>query len=393
MKVAQVSTRFPPGPGGVERHVAELAPLLAARGHRVHVYTSDLYREFPWQRLPDTIPREAQTTFGSVHRLRVWSLPGELHYPFFRGLSAALARDRPELVHVHTYGTNQVAVARRHRRRFGTPFLLTAHFHPIWSIEGGRLRHRLRRFYDRRLAGPIVREASAVVVQTREEERLLRSLGFPLPRVEILPPGYRPLAEPPPGPRPFSDRFDLPGPFALFVGRLASNKGLLTLIDAFAEIAHEDPAGHLVLVGEDGGARPAVEARVRSLGLERRVHILGHVEDEPLLAAAYREARLTVLPSDYEAFGLVLLESLARGTPVVATRVGGIPEVVDDERAGLLVPPGSAPELARALHAVWTDRDLARRLGDYGRTQVVPRFTWESLADRLDALYREVVAR
>jgi len=230
-------------------------------------------------------------------------------------------------------------------------------------------------------------------VQTREEERLLRSLGFPLPRVEILPPGYRPLAEPPPGPRPFSDRFDLPGPFALFVGRLASNKGLLTLIDAFAEIAHEDPAGHLVLVGEDGGARPAVEARVRSLGLERRVHILGHVEDEPLLAAAYREARLTVLPSDYEAFGLVLLESLARGTPVVATRVGGIPEVVDDERAGLLVPPGSAPELARALHAVWTDRDLARRLGDYGRTQVVPRFTWESLADRLDALYREVVAR
>jgi glycosyltransferase involved in cell wall biosynthesis len=393
VKVAQVSTRYPPGPGGVERHVAELAPLLAARGHRVDVYTSDLYREFPWQRLPSAIPREATTTFGAIHRLRVWSPPGELHYPFFRGLSAALARDRPDLVHAHTYGTNQVAVARRHRRRFGTPFLLTAHFHPIWSIEGGWLRHRLRGFYDRRIAGPIVKAAAAVIVQSQEEERLVRSLGIPLPRLVVLPPGYRPLAEPPPGRSPFADHFELPGPFVLFVGRLASNKGLLRLTDAFADLAREDPASHLVLVGEDGGMRAAVEARVRSLGLERSVHLLGHIDDERLVAAAYREARLTVLPSDYEAFGLVLLESLARGTPVVATRVGGIPEVVEDGRAGLLVTPGSVPDLSRALRTLWTDRDLARRLGDYGRTEVVPRFTWEALADRLDALYREVVPR
>jgi alpha-maltose-1-phosphate synthase len=391
VKVAQVSTRYPPGPGGVERHVAELAPLLAARGHQVHVYTSDLYREFPWQHLPDTVPREAPTSFGAVHRLPVWSLPGELHYPFFRGLGTALARDRPDLVHAHTYGTNQVAVARRHRRRFGTPFLLTAHFHPIWSIEGGWLRHRIRGFYDRVIAGPIVKEAAAVIVQSREEERLLRSLRFPLPRVAIIPPGYRPLAEPPPGTKPFSERFDLPGPFVLFVGRLASNKGLLMLIDAFAELARDDPTGHLVVVGEDGGMRPAIEARVRSHDLGRRVHLLGHLDDERLVAAAYREARLTALPSDYEAFGLVLLESLARGTPVVATRVGGIPEVVEDGRAGLLVTPGSVFELTRALHALWADPDLARRFGDYGRTQVVPRFTWETLADRLDALYRELV--
>ena len=393
MKVALVSTRYPPGPGGVERHVAELAPRLAARGHRVDVYTSDLYREFPWQRLPATVPREAPTAFGAVHRLRVWSLPGELHYPFFRGLTAALARDRPDLVHAHTYGTNQVSVARRHRRRFGTPFVLTAHFHPIWSIEGGWTRHRLRAFYDRRIAGGVVKEAAAVVVQTREEERLLRSLRLPLPRVLIVPPGYSPLPAPVPGSGRFSDRFHLSGPFVLFVGRLASNKGLRTLVEAFAPLAHDDPTAQLVLVGEDGGARAAVEARVRSLGLERRVHLLGHLEDEQLLAAAYREARLSVLPSDYEAFGLVLLESLAQGTPVVASRVGGIPEVVEEGRAGLLVRPGSVPELAEALRKLWTDPDLARQLGDYGRDTVVPRFTWEALADRLDALYRELVPR
>ncbi len=391
MKVAQLSTRYPPGPGGVERHVAELAPRLARRGHRVDVYTSELYQEFPWRPLSPSVPREETTDFGAVHRLKVWTLPGELHYPFFRGLGAALRRDRPDLLHAHTYGTHQVTVAGRHRRRFGTPLVLTTHFHPIWSIEGGWIRHRLRGFYDRRIAGPIVEAADVVIVQTREEARLLGSLGLPLRRVEILPPGYRPLPPPPDEPESFAARAGVDGPFALFVGRLASNKGLLDLLDAFAIVAREHPAARLVVVGEDGGMRSAVESRIRSAGLERSVRLLGHLDDDRLLAAAYREAAVTVLPSEYEAFGLVLLESLAQGTPVIASRVGGIPEVVDDDRAGLLVSPGSVPELSAAIRRLWEDPALGRRLGEYGRSTVVPRFTWEALADRLDAIYRGLV--
>ena len=391
MKVAQLSTRYPPGPGGVERHVAELAPRLAARGHHVDVYTSDLYREFPWQRLDRSVPREERTAFGAVHRLSVWSLPGELHYPFFRDLNDALARDRPDIVHAHTYGTNQVAAARRHYRRLGTPFVLTAHFHPIWSIEGGWLRHRIRGFYDRRLGNPVVRDAAAVIVQTREEERLLRSLNLELPRVVLQPPGYSPGPAPPPGTRAFRDRFGIRGDFVLFVGRLASNKGLLELTEAFGSLARADPSAELVLIGEDGGMRARVTDRVRALGLDRRVHLLGHVEDGALVSAAYREARVFALPSEYEAFGLVLLEALAQGTPVVASRVGGIPEVVEDGRAGLLVPPRSSEALADALRRLWDDPDLARSLGAYGRDHVVPRFSWDALADRLDVLYRELV--
>ncbi|EQD29162.1 Glycosyl transferase, group 1 domain protein, partial [mine drainage metagenome] len=230
---------------------------------------------------------------------------------------------RPDLVHVHTFGTHQVAVARRYGRRTGTPFVLTAHFHPIWSIEGGWIRHRIRGFYDRRLADPIVRDAARVIVQTREEERLLRILGLRLPPVAILPPGYSPLP-PPPSPGAFRTAYGLDGPYLLFVGRLASNKGLLPLVDAFAPLARSDPAATLVLVGADGGMRPAVEARVRTLDLGRRVRILGHLGSDALLADAYRDARALVLPSEYEAFGLVLLEALAQGTPVVASRVGGI---------------------------------------------------------------------
>ena len=394
MKVAQLATRFPPAPGGVEQHVAEIAPRLHARGHAVDVYTSELYREFPaMQRLAREVPREETTSWGAVHRLPVWSFPGELHYTFFRGLTEALARDRPEIVHAHTYGTNQVAAADHHRRRFGTPFVLTAHFHPIWSIEGGWFRRRLRGFYDRYVAGGVVRAASRVIVQTHEEERLLRSLGLALPPVVIIPPGYRPLPPPAPGSPSFSERYRIPGPFLLFVGRLASNKGLLDLIEAFASLTKTDRSSQLVLVGEDGGQRAPVEARAKALGLSDRVHLLGHIEDDTVLASAYREARLTVLPSEYEAFGLVLLESLAAGTPVVASRVGGIPEFVEDGKAGLLVPPKSPGELAEAIGRIWQDRELARRLGAYGRDQVVPRYPWDAVVGRLDALYGEVTAR
>lgn len=392
MRVALAATRYPPAPGGVERHVAELAPRLADLGHSIDIFTSDLYREFPWEPLPPEVPREERTAYGTVHRLPVWSFPGEMHYTFFRGLDSALARARPDVVHAHTYGTHQVTVARRQRRRHGTPFVLTAHFHPIWSIEGGWFRHRLRGFYDRYLAGPVVRDAARVIVQTHEEERLLRSLGLPLPPLEVIPPGYTPLPAAAAGSTVARDRWGIDGPFALFVGRLASNKGLLELADAFAELARRDPTAHLLLAGADGGMASRVDARVAALGIGRQVHRVGYVEDDATLAALYREARCTVLPSEYEAFGLVLLESLSQGTPVIASRVGGIPEFIEDGRAGLLVPPGDRAALAAAFDRLWSDPGLGRRLGEFGRAEVVPRFRWEEIARRVDRVYAEVTS-
>ncbi len=390
MRVAQLATRYPPGPGGVERHVAELSAHLPARGHTVDVLTSDLYREYPWRRLDPAVPRQERTPFGSVRRLPVWSLPGAAHYTFFRGLDRALDELRPDLVHAHTYGTHQVTVAARRRRAVGTPLVVTAHYHPPWSIEGGWWRRRLRGVYDRWLAGPTLAQAARLIVQTREEERLVRALGVPLPPVEVVPPGYTPLPPPAADPAAFARSVGVDGPFLLFVGRLASNKGLVRLVEAFAPLARQDPLATLVLVGEDGGVGTAVDERSRALGLERRVRRVGHIADERRLASAYREARALVLPSDYEAFGLVLLEALAQGTPVVASRVGGIPEVIDDGRTGVLVPPGSTPALEEALRRLWEDPALGRRLGEAGRATVVPRYSWEAVAGDIDRIYREV---
>jgi glycosyltransferase involved in cell wall biosynthesis len=393
VRVAQLATRYPPGPGGVERHVGELVPRLGARGHTVEVFTSDLYREFPWQRLPASVPRDETTPFGAVHRLPVWSLPGEFHYTFFRGLDAALDRARPDIVHAHTYGTHQVTVAHRRRARRGTPFVLTAHFHPIWSIEGGWLRHRIRGFYDRRLAGSVVDTAARIIVQTREEERLLRALQLPLPPLEVIPPGYTPLPPTPAGTTVARDRWGIDGPFVLFVGRLASNKGLLDLAEAFARLARTHPEARLLLVGEDGGMAARLDEKARALGISNQVRRVGYVRDDRELSALYREARCTVLPSEYEAFGLVLLESLSQGTPVVASRVGGIPEFIEDGKAGLLVPARDPEALASAFERLWSDPGLGRRLGEFGLREVVPRYGWDEIAGRIDRVYAEVVGR
>jgi glycogen synthase len=389
VKLAQLSTRFPPAPGGVERHVLEISRRLVARGHAVTALSSDLYREFPMQRFGAEVPRDDRVDGIRVRRLPVWSLPGDLHYPFFRGLGRALREEAPHVVHVHTYGTNHAAVARRLYRSRGTPYVLSAHYHPIWSMEGGRLRRRVRAFYDHRLAAPIVRDARVLIVQTREEERLIRENGYPLPEVATIPPGLTPLPEPAPETPTIPGALGFDGPYVLFVGRLASNKGLVPLVRAFASLAAHDPTANLVLIGEDGGARASVEAEIARLGLGSRVRMPGFLADERRLAAAFRGARLFVLPSEYEAFGLVLLEAMAQGTPVVASRVGGIPEFVEDGKAGRLVAPGDADALARALRELWDDEATRRSMGGFGRERVVPNYSWDRVVDRLLEVYEE----
>lgn len=392
MRIAQLSTRYPPGSGGVERHVAEVSKRLARRGHEVSVYTTDLEREFPLVRLPREVPRTERVDGVTVHRLPAFSLPGELHYPFVRGLRAALRRDRPELLHAHTYGTNHATIASRHSRRTGTPFLLTAHYHPIWSIEGGWLRHRVRGFYDRRLAAPVIARAARVIVQSREEERLLRENGFALPAVVTIPPGYSASPAPASGSESFARSTGINGPFLLFVGRLAANKGLLPLVTAFKALHEHDPSSTLVLAGADGGQGERVDALAQQLGIAASVRRIGFVPEERLVQA-FAEARLFVLPSDYEAFGLVLLEALAQGTPVIASRVGGIPEFIEDGRSGRLIAPADAGSLTEALLSLWDDPEARRRMGDYGRRTVVPKFDWERVVDRLEATYGEVARR
>ncbi len=174
----------------------------------------------------------------------------------------------------------------------------------------------------------------------------------------------------------------------LFVGAMDTAhffKGVTVLIEALSLLE----GVHGLFVG-DGDLRPAFEATADER-LPGRAHFVGSVPPERLIDA-YRSARVTVLPSTTqgEAFGVVLLESLACGTPVVASNLPGVRTVVDSGRDGFLADPGDARGLARAI-ARCLDREVSQGMGEAGRQKVLSRYTWEQIAGRLEALYGEVL--
>lgn len=186
----------------------------------------------------------------------------------------------------------------------------------------------------------------------------------------------------------------------LFVGRLTAHKGVDRLIEALPEGAT------LTVAGSEGhDPRPPENGYpryLRQLAAGKDVRFLGPVADADL-PALYRRAQVCVLPSVErtcygkpvavsELLGLVLLEAMASATPVVASRLGGLPEVVTDGVTGLLVPPGDVPALREALAYLLADDRRARQLGEAGRAAVEERFTWPLVAERCLATYQRLLA-
>ncbi len=158
----------------------------------------------------------------------------------------------------------------------------------------------------------------------------------------------------------------------VFVGRLASVKGVPLLLEAAARLRAAHPGLHLTVIGE-GPERTELEAQARGLGLGDAVAFTG-VQSQAEIAARLEDSDILVLPSFAEGVPMVLMEAMASRIPVVATRVGGVQELVEDGESGFVVPPGCVDSLAGALDRLMGDPDLCRRMGEAGRRKVVAEF-------------------
>ncbi|MEE3242882.1 MAG: glycosyltransferase family 4 protein, partial [Candidatus Thermoplasmatota archaeon] len=354
---------------------------LLAKGHKVEVITTDLYTETPF------VKRKMPSEVGGipVSRHRAFSVSGEAHYVFAPGMVTSFLSKKADIIHTHSYGYFQNHAAWLKEKFQSTPWVITPHFHPSWSMWGGSKRRTLRDFYDSGIGKSTMESADLITcVSKHERDMLVSEIGLEHENIRIIYNGinwedWKEI----PDPEIFRQEYpNISDKFVIFAGRLATNKGIPDLIEAMSLLKSVGDVD-LVLMGADMGLGRDLDKIAESKNV--RMRRIGHVEDD-IYRSALSATSVLVLPSEYEAFGIVLLEAAAAATPVIGTRVGGIPEAMSDEENGFLVGYNDPRVLSDKLSLLLDDEKLCQELGDRGRT-FSERFSWSSIVDRLETEY------
>jgi starch synthase len=311
-----------------------------------------------------------------------------------------------DLVHTHTWYAN--FAGHLAKLAYGIPHVMTSHsLEPLrpWKVEQLGGGYAISSFCERTAI-----EAADAVIAVSEAMKADIVRAYPAVatgRVHVIHNGIEPDEYQPDTRTDVLARYgiDARRPYAVFVGRVTRQKGIVHLLRAFR---HVDRSLDLVLcAGEADTPEIGAEFRTLSEEIQRERGGLTLVEgmlSRPEVVQILSHARLFVCPSVYEPFGIVNLEAMACGVPVIASAVGGIPEIVVEGETGHLVrfdgdgtpkneprdPEAFARDFARSMNALGNDRERARRFGAAGRARVVERFSWSSIAERTAALYRSL---
>lgn len=354
------------GVGGSERHLLTLLPALRARGVDARFLGLDVpgsdaprfYAELDAAGVPhscvrcthDASPRMLADVVRAVRRER----PGLLH---------------THLVHADVYGATAATVLRV----------------PVVSSRHNDDRYLLGpfRYVDRAFARP----ARRIIAISDAVHRFLAEAGLPREKLVTVHYGLDALPEASSELRPVELGISDDAPVVLAIGRLTQQKDHRTLLRAFARAHRSHPRAVLVILGI-GPLETETRGLVSELGLGDAVVMPGRLEIRDWLDRADLFAHTSL----WEGFGLVLLEAMLAGLPIVATRVSAVPEVVADGETGLLFEPGDDAGIGAALEALLADTDRAAALGAAGRERARSRFSVARMADRTIAVYDAVAA-
>jgi glycosyltransferase involved in cell wall biosynthesis len=371
------------GRGGAERLMVDTARRLDPARFALHVYT--LYpvrRDYEADLRTIGVPETCLGLSGLGQ-----ALTGALR------LSAMLKREPPHVVHTHLFGAN--LVGRWAARLARCPVVSTYHdadYEPVVRAGNPSLtpfKQCLLQMID---AATVAATSPRLVAVSEYVARSVRH-RIRADDVRVIPNAvdttvFRPDVE-----RRKAVRAQLglsPSTRVVAcVGRMTRQKGQSTLIHAMAQVAKTIEDCQLLLVG-DGPDNAELRRLANSLGLEKRISFLGVRSDVPDLL---RAVDVLAVPSLHEGFGLVLIEALASGVPVVASNTGPVPEIVDDGVTGKLVPAGDAPRLAGAITALLSDAQLWLAMSQRARSEAEHRFEIATMLAALERLYSEVARR
>jgi glycogen(starch) synthase len=373
------------GEGGIGTYTRHLAHGLVERGHRVRVITPAgsadevldagvrvrLVRTGHFPLVDRVIPG-----FGACYRVAraVRRLAAEerfdvVEFPNWEGLGAfcCWSRRMPVVVRLHTSSLETQV------------------------IDGARPTRTAR--WDVRRERFLARNADALVTHSESHRSAMTAeLGIDPAHIRVIPHGIEVQPEFRRDPRAGDEDT------VVFLGRMEKRKGTVDLLRAVPDVLRKVPRTRFVFIGSDRPHCPGGRTHAQYVRDElppeigNRVSLLGRLPDADVDGWLQR-ADLFVAPSLYESFGLIFLEAMRWGTPVIGTTVGGIPEVVEDGKTGVLVPPSDPPALAAAIIRLLSNRPLRRELGEAGRRRVEQHFTTTRMAAQVEGLYRETITR
>ena len=286
--------------------------------------------------------------------------------------SRHVRRTRPDVIHTHLFDADLVGIVTA--RVFGVRRCFsTIHSGTFFEARRHRWRYRCLALFVSRF----------FTVSQALSDVLVQRCRVPAARVRVIRNGIDMTRF---APSPARDGAVTRGPIIGTLARLIPSKGIRILLDAMPHLLQKYPEA-LLLVGGGGEQQEALERQARALGIADRVVFVGPVQDP---RDFYRRLDLFVLPSLDEAFGLVLLEAMATGVPVIGARVGGVPEILTHGVNGWLVEPGDSAVLAAGLRTLWADPVLRRQVAEEGRRTAV-RFDVTRAAAELQAEYERMV--
>lgn len=381
MRIAVFSSTYRPNIGGVETVTGRLAREFIGRGHEVRVFANRFPRSLPTRdridgiaverRLyPNLIPGPGRRPWTVILK-QVLSVPLGA-YELFR-LSARFRADKFDVVNIH-YVSYPAAYALAATRLAGIPSVLSFHGSDVPSSPFPATYGWVARWSCARAS--IVTcgsENLAEYLRADMRERDLAKLHVCHFGIDVT---ERAIPASPNG-------------FVLLPARLVEKKGVDTAIRAWKELPRRLPA-RLVIAGT-GPEEAALRRLVADLSLDDSVEMAGAV-DPIRLRAMMSRCRLVLIPSRWEAFGMVALEAMAASRPVVATRSGGVTEIVVDGETGRLVPPAEPTAMAAAMAELIDDPERARAMGEAGRRRALEHFSWSAVGDRYDELFRLAAA-
>lgn len=378
MHLLMLSWEYPPRiNGGLGSHVAGLSRALVEAGVEVSVLTQGekggqhddhgvQVVEVPlWEHLP-------------APGLGAWVAQANVAY-----LETALAQwrgDPPDLLHAHDWTVALTARALKHLWHRS----LIATIHATEAGRNGGLSSPLNRYIDA-VERMLTYEATQVIVCSRAMVAEVQALfRVPDEKLTLIPNGVSLAAQDElPRRRPAAKVF--------YMGRLTYEKGVHVLIDALGQICHLFPDIQLVIAG-DGPYRSQLEAQAKTVLAPQQVQFIGWISGQQK-SALLSQASVAVVPSLYEPFGIVALEEMGAALPVVASRVGGLPEVIEEGVTGLLVPPGDSTALAEALTTLLRQPKWCEALGRAGRLRALEHFSWNAVAQETLQLYNSFLPK